>query len=181
MAQDTLKLVGMVLLVIVVIGGGIYAISTFLQTREGYMDLTKEMARNMDVAKDKFQKQDVSQESAAEQAEDAVMIDEQERQEMAQADKLSSIPPKPVDLLPSSDEADAWARANPHGEGSLELRNFIEAGTHIGVDTQAATLRNANRQLRSEPPNPQQVVSPWVNSSIMPDTNRKALEIGGDF
>ena len=42
------------------------------------------------------------------------------------------------------------------------------------------SLRNANRQLRSEPANPQVKVSPWIQSTIEPDTNRKPLEIGGN-
>jgi hypothetical protein len=50
---------------------------------------------------------------------------------------------------------------------------------HIGVNTVGQTLRNANRQLRSEPPNPQVKVSPFLQTTIGPDTNRKPLEIGG--
>ena len=42
------------------------------------------------------------------------------------------------------------------------------------------SLRNANRQLRSEPANPQVKVSPWLQSTIEPDTDRKPLEIGGN-
>ena len=41
------------------------------------------------------------------------------------------------------------------------------------------TLRNANMQLRSEPPNPQVKVSPWLQTTIEPDVNRKPMEIGG--
>jgi hypothetical protein len=41
------------------------------------------------------------------------------------------------------------------------------------------TLRNANLQIRSEPPNPQVAVSPWLNSTIEPDINRRPFEIGG--
>ena len=33
-------------------------------------------------------------------------------------------------------------------------------------------------QLRSEPPNPQKKVSPWQQSTIEPDFNRKQLDIG---
>ena len=40
-------------------------------------------------------------------------------------------------------------------------------------------LRNANLQLRSEPPNPQVKVSPWLQTTIETDTNRRPLEIGG--
>lgn len=40
------------------------------------------------------------------------------------------------------------------------------------------TNRNANMGLRSEPPNPRNVVTPWMMSTIEPDTTRKPLEIG---
>ena len=84
----------------------------------------------------------------------------------------------PEELLPQ-DNANVWAQANPSGEGSLKDRNFLQAGHHVGVNTVGQTLRNANMQLRSEPPNPQVKVSPWQQTTIDPDVNRKPLEIGG--
>jgi len=47
----------------------------------------------------------------------------------------------------------------------------------IGVNTVGQSLRNANYQLRSEPPNPQIPVSIFNQSTIAPDTNRRPLEI----
>ena len=63
--------------------------------------------------------------------------------------------------------------------GALEDQNLLEAGYHVGVNTVGQSLRNANLQLRSEPANPQVKVSPWLQSTIDPDSNRKPLEIGG--
>ena len=83
-----------------------------------------------------------------------------------------------ADLLPN-DTHSTWAKVNPKGSGELEDRNFVEAGHHFGVNTQGQSLRNANYQLRSEPANPQVKVSPWMQSTIGPDTNRRPLEIGG--
>ena len=83
-----------------------------------------------------------------------------------------------ADLLPN-DTHSTWAKVNPKGTGELEDRNFVEAGHHFGVNTQGQSLRNANYQLRSEPANPQVKVSPWQQSTIGPDTNRRPLEIGG--
>lgn len=85
---------------------------------------------------------------------------------------------KPQELLPLDKEADAWASVNPKGKGSLEFKNFLEAGYHIGVDTQTNSLRNANRQIRSEPANPQVPVSIWSNSTIGFDSMRRPLEVG---
>ncbi len=84
----------------------------------------------------------------------------------------------PEELLPQ-DNANVWAKSNPSGEGTLKDRNFLQAGHHIGVNTVGQTLRNANMQLRSEPPNPQVKVSPWLQATIEPDVNRKPMEIGG--
>ena len=83
------------------------------------------------------------------------------------------------DLLPANDEADIWAETNPEGEGIVADKNFLTAGYHIGVDTVGQSLRNANYGLRSEPPNPREVVSPWMNTTIDADRNRRPLEIGG--
>ena len=83
-----------------------------------------------------------------------------------------------TELLPQDSASSEWAQANPSGSGSLKDKNFLQAGHHIGINTTGQTLRNANMQLRSDPPNPQVKVSPWLQSTITPDTNRQPLEIG---
>ena len=67
----------------------------------------------------------------------------------------------------------------PAGEGVLQGVNMLDAGFHVGVNTIGQSLKNANRQLRSEPPNPQVQVSPWMMSSIGPDLLRRPLEDEG--
>lgn len=84
----------------------------------------------------------------------------------------------PADLLPS-DCNSKWAQSVPNCQGELGDMNFLTAGYHIGINTVGQTLRNANRQLRSEPLNPQVPVSPWLQTTIEPDTNRRPMEIGG--
>ena len=83
-----------------------------------------------------------------------------------------------VDLLPS-DANSHYAMVNPNGQGALSDQNFLTAGYHIGINTIGQSLRNANRQLRSDPPCPQVAVSPWNNTTIEYDGNRRPLEIGG--
>ena len=83
----------------------------------------------------------------------------------------------PQELLPSND-ATKFSSLTPT-DGDLTGVNFMTTKYHIGVNTVGQTLRNANRQLRSEPPNPQVKVSPFLQTTIGPDTNRKPLEIGG--
>jgi len=83
----------------------------------------------------------------------------------------------PAELLPK-DTNSQWAQLNPSGKGELANINLLKAGYHIGIDTIGQTLRNANLQIRSEPPNPQLNVGPWNLSSIEPDFMRPPLEIG---
>ena len=83
----------------------------------------------------------------------------------------------PSDLLPN-DANSQWAQLNPNGKGELANINLLKAGYHIGIDTIGQTLRNANLQIRSEPPNPQVYSGPWNQSTITPDFLRVPLEIG---
>lgn len=83
----------------------------------------------------------------------------------------------PADLLPS-DPNSAFAVGQPSGQGELANINLLKAGSLSGIDTVGGTLRNANLQLRSEPPNPRSQVSPWLNSTIEPDLMRVPLELG---
>jgi hypothetical protein len=82
----------------------------------------------------------------------------------------------PSELLPK-DPNSIWAQQNPMGTGSLKGKNFLSAGALIGVNTVGQSLRNANYQLRSEPPNPQVAVSVFNQTTIEPDVNRRTLEI----
>lgn len=83
------------------------------------------------------------------------------------------------ELLPQDNASSQWAQVYPTGEGTLKDKNFLQSGYLRGIDTVGQTLRNANLQLRSEPPNPQVQVSPWLQSTIEPDVNRRPFEIGG--
>lgn len=79
-------------------------------------------------------------------------------------------------LLPkdTSNVTDDW---NVNTPGNLEDKNFLEAGHHFGVDTVGSSHKNANWQLRSEPIIPREKISPFLNSSIMPDDHRRRFDI----
>ncbi len=81
----------------------------------------------------------------------------------------------PQELLPS-DPNSKWSQMNPMGQGDISGKNFLTAGALIGVNTIGQSLRNANQQLRAEPPCPQQQVSIWNQSTIEPDLQRRPLE-----
>jgi len=65
----------------------------------------------------------------------------------------------------------------------LQGQNFLDPRSQIGYpETIGGNLRNANRQERSEPPNPRTGVSIWNQSTIPPDVMRPTFEIGsGEF
>lgn len=79
------------------------------------------------------------------------------------------------DLLPPEG---GFAESNPAAQGQLSHRNLFESAHHAGLDTQSNSLRNANRQLRSDPLIPRRDVGPWHQSTFEADTNRRSFEIG---
>jgi len=85
------------------------------------------------------------------------------------------------DLLPKDAADSKWARINPSGSGNIGDQNYLTAGYHVGVNTVGQSLRNANLQLRSEIPNPQNAVGPWMISTIEPDLRQNVLEIGSSI
>ena len=90
-------------------------------------------------------------------------------------------PLDPSDLLPvkQAEEISNFNKNNPSSDGILKGVNYLDAGFHVGVNTIGQSLRNANLNLREEPPNPRVVVSPWLNSTIGPDLTRKPLMCSG--
>ena len=57
----------------------------------------------------------------------------------------------------------------------LKGQNFLEPRGQIGwPETIGGTLRNANQQIRSEPPNPKQPYA-WNNSTIVPDLMQRKI------
>ena len=82
------------------------------------------------------------------------------------------------DLLPNGNTK--HSENNPSGNGSVLTASLLNAGHHIGVNTTGCSMRNANRGLRSEPPNPQTQVSPWLQTTICPDPYRKPLDCAGN-
>jgi len=81
----------------------------------------------------------------------------------------------PTDLLPK-DMNSEWGALNPSGAGELSGVNLLKSGYHSGIDTKGSSLRNSNLQIRDEPPNPRNVVSPWGNSVFDTHQARRPLE-----
>ena len=61
----------------------------------------------------------------------------------------------------------------------LKGQNYLDARSQIGYpETLGGVLRNASWDVRSEPPNPQNPVSIFNNTTIVPDLMRPQCEIG---
>ena len=61
----------------------------------------------------------------------------------------------------------------------LAGQNYLDPRSQVGFpETVGGALRNANQQVRSEPPNPRQEVSIFNVSTIAPDQMRAPFEIG---
>lgn len=61
----------------------------------------------------------------------------------------------------------------------LANQNYLDPRNQVGFpETMGGALRNANQQVRSEPPNPRGAVSIFNTSTIEPDQMRPNFEIG---
>lgn len=80
----------------------------------------------------------------------------------------SSLLPK-INLpgVPSWDVVDTQA---------LATQDFLAPTQQLGTDTVLSSLRNASYDIRNNIPNPINVVSPWLNSTITPDLERRPLD-----
>ena len=85
-----------------------------------------------------------------------------------------------AELLPKGEIGASWAAVNPVGAEDLKGQNFLQAGYHsnINVIGIAQTNRNPSYDIRSEMPNPQSKVGPFLQSTIDPDPfkNSRSLE-----
>jgi len=61
----------------------------------------------------------------------------------------------------------------------LKGQNYLNPRSLIGFpESVGGALRNANQQVRSEPPNPRNPVSIFNTSTIVPDQMRPAFQVG---
>ena len=76
--------------------------------------------------------------------------------------------------IPSQEDFGSFSPAD-----ILSGQNYLDPRAQIGYpETLGGVLRNANLDVRSEPPNPRTPVSIFNNSTIVPDMMRPYLEIG---
>jgi hypothetical protein len=83
-----------------------------------------------------------------------------------------------AELLPKGGLGASWAAVNPAGMGDLKGQNFLDAGYHTNtaIAGVSQTNRNASWDVRSETPNPQVKVGPFVNTTIEANPFKRGLE-----
>lgn len=79
-----------------------------------------------------------------------------------------------VDKYLPQEVNDDWFEVIPEPI-SVKNRHLINITKPIGINTIGTSLRNASHDIRGTPASPKFVISPWLNSSIEPDTNLKQL------
>jgi hypothetical protein len=83
-----------------------------------------------------------------------------------------------AELLPKGEIGASWAAVNPSSMGDLKGQNFLDAGYHTNtaVAGVSQTNRNASWDVRSETPNPQTKVGPFLNTTIEVNPFKRGLD-----
>jgi hypothetical protein len=96
--------------------------------------------------------------------------------------KVGQVPTEPnVGLIPKEVvTTEDFGQFSP--DAILSGQNFLDPRAQIGFpETIGGNLRNANRQERSEPPNPRDPVSIFNLSTIPPDAMRPKFELQNEY
>ena len=85
------------------------------------------------------------------------------------------------ELLPNGKIGADWAAVNPVGAEDLKGQNFLQAGYHSNINIVgiSQTKRNQSYDIRSELPNPQSKVGPFLNTTIDPDPFKASRQLEG--
>jgi len=83
-----------------------------------------------------------------------------------------------AELLPKGEIGASWAAVNPSSMGDLKGQNFLDAGYHTNtaVAGVSQTNRNSSWDVRSEAPNPQVKVGPFLNTTIEANPFKRGLD-----
>jgi hypothetical protein len=111
----------------------------------------------------------------------AVSVDGMQSRNPAGQQTYSETTLSSAELLPSGKIGADWAAVNPIGSEDLKGQNFLQAGYHSNINVVgiSQTLRNPTYDIRSEVPNPQSRVGPFLNTTIDPDPFRTSRSLEG--
>ena len=83
-----------------------------------------------------------------------------------------------LDMLP---EDEVVLKTSEGDDNKLGGMNFLQAGNEYNINTVSGSLRNANYQLRADPPIAKTLNNcPWNTSTIEADLERKPLDYCGN-
>jgi hypothetical protein len=85
------------------------------------------------------------------------------------------------ELLPKGEVGASWAAVNPVGSKDMDGQNFLQAGYHANINIIGISQNNRNPtyDIRSETPNPQSKVGPFLQTTIDPDPFRANRVLDG--
>jgi hypothetical protein len=85
------------------------------------------------------------------------------------------------ELLPKGEIGASWAAVNPVGNKDMDGQNFLQAGYHANINIIGISQNNRNPtyDIRSETPNPQSKVGPFLQTTIDPDPFRANRALDG--
>lgn len=85
------------------------------------------------------------------------------------------------ELLPKGQMGASWAAVNPASGEDLNGQNFLQSGYHSNINIAgiAQTNRNPTYDIRSEQPNPQAKVGPFLQTTIDPDPFKSTRGLEG--
>jgi len=85
------------------------------------------------------------------------------------------------ELLPKGEIGASWAAVNPSAMEDLKGQNFLQAGYHANINIIGISQNNRNPtyDIRSETPNPQSKVGPFLQTTIDPDPFRANRALDG--
>ena len=86
-----------------------------------------------------------------------------------------------AELLPKGQMGASWAAVNPASGEDLKGQNFLQSGYHSNVNVIgiSQTNRNPTYDIRSEQPNPQGKVGPFLQTTIDPDPFKSTRGLEG--
>ena len=86
-----------------------------------------------------------------------------------------------TELLPKGEIGAAWAAVNPVGSKDMDGQNFLQAGYHANINIIGISQNNRNPtyDIRSETPNPQAKIGPFLQTTIDPDPFRANRALDG--
>ena len=129
------------------------------------------------VLRENVQPNDLAQGSNADIKESNTSVTAQNMKKLMDENEKNKLKFNAGDLLPREVNQDWFETDFSHAQVGVDDANLVTTDRYIvGVNTVGNSLKNPSYDIRSAPPCPKFVVSPFLNSTIEPDFNIKGFE-----